>query len=219
MDRRRGARLFLLVGLLVFAQPVVGDGPGPDPVYTYESFAVDPTDAPTVRAVVQLVPRGRVVDGPATEAVRAAESGPYEAALDTAPTSVRQLRDARFVAVDGEREFYLVTTRVDEGMLRLEATAVSATRLVDALAVPSTDASETAQRAVASGAVTAEATVEPQVVETDTGYVLVRRTDTDAVADPDFVAKFGLYTVGGLLLVGGVVFHPRGRESELLGGP
>lgn len=216
MDRRRGARLFLLVGLLVFAHPVVADGPGPDPVYTYESFAVDPADTRTVRAVVEVVPRGRVVDGPATETIRAAESDTYEASLDATPASVRQLRDTRFVAVDDEREFYLVTTRVRDGTLRLDATAVSAIRLVDALAVPSTAASKTVQRAVAGGAVTVEATVEPQVVETDTGYVLVRRTDTDAVADPDFVAKFGLYTVGGLFLVGGVVFHPRGRESELL---
>lgn len=219
MDRTRGAQLFLLVGLLVFAHPVVADGPGPDPEYTYESFEVDPTDTSAVRSVVALDSRGAVVDGPAAEVVRRAEYDTYEKTVADAPPAARQLRGDRYVAVADEREFYLVTTRVHDGTLRIDATAVTPTRLVDYLSVPSTAAADTVQRAVAAGTVTAESTTEPQVVETDSGYVLVRQTESDAVSDPNFVAKFGLYTVGGLFVVGGVVFYPRGREKELLETP
>jgi hypothetical protein len=218
MDRRRGAQLFLLVGLVAFAHPVVADGPGPDPVYTYESFDVDPQDTRTVRSLVELDERGAVVDGAAAEAVRRAEYDTYERNLGEMPSGVSALRGARYVAIDGEREFYLVTTRVHDGTLRIDATAVTTARVVDYLAVPSTTASETTQRAVAADTVTTASLQEPQVVETDSGYVLVRQTDEELVSDPQLVPKMGLYTVGGAFVVGGVVFYPRGRERELLDG-
>lgn len=219
MNRLRGARLLLLAGLLVFAHPVVADGPGPDPVYTYESFDVDPADTRTVQAVVELDRRGAVLDGTAADAVREAQSETYETPVDAAPDGLAALRGDSYVAVANEHEFYVVTTRVQGETLALDATAVSADRLLGELSVSAAAAPDTVQRTVAAGSLTAEVDHEPQVVETGTGYVLVRQTDRDLAADPAFVPKVGLYAVGGALLVGGLAFYPRADESDLLLDP
>lgn len=219
MDRTRGAQLFLLVGVLVFAHPVVADGPGPDPVYTYESFDVHPTDTRAVHSVVELDRRGAVLDGDAADVVRGAQFDTYETTVDAAPDDVTALRGDRYVAIANEREFYVVTVRVDGETLRLDAIAVSADRLLDYLSVSSVAAPDAVQRAVAAGSVTATVDHDPQVVETDSGYVLVRQTERDLVADPAFAPKVGLYAVGGALLVGGIAFYPRREESELLTTP
>lgn len=208
-NRRRGV-LLLLCSLCLLAQPVVGNGPGPDSQTVYTGEPVAP-ETEAVGGVLALHP-GVNGDFIITGTVRRAANGTFERPAENVSGNLRALTDAEFYWDNRGQQYYAVNATVSDGIFRLRAEAVPARQVAEGLAVPVAEVSEPVARAARSSnhrAVvdrdrTAPVDPDPTLVATGGGYVFVTRS-LEPARDPYRAAKLGLYALAGSGMVAGVL--------------
>lgn len=208
--QRRVALLALLLGSVVFLQPVLGNGPGADTEYVYEPSTVEVNG--TTEAPLYELSAVAYASGSVTEAVwTAAENGTYERPVSATPDAVVNLTRAAFVLDDPASQYYAVDAAVTDGRFRLTAEAVPVREVVGPLAVAPGQASAPIRDAL-DGAVQRPERAASTLVRDGDRYRLVVRTEAVQVSDPLTVPKLALYAVGVALLVGGLVGLRTGPE-------
>ncbi len=195
----RDAHLAALLGLLLLAQPVVGDGPGPDPRYTYEATPVDLDDAEAVETLYHH-PAVAYAVGTGSEAVRVAVNGTYARPSSAVPPDLRRLSAVDYLADDVDDRYYRVDARTVGDEFRIDATRVEDRAVAEGLAVPPGAAPEPV-RAALDGRATDPRRVNATLVDTEGGYALVRVVGSEQVPDPLAVPKVAAYAVGVVTLV------------------
>jgi hypothetical protein len=206
--------VLVFLGVLVLAHPVVFDGPGPDPVYTYEASVV--TESPDgADAVVEAVPRATLVYGTEARLVRAAAADPVTPSTPDERDAVERLAAVRYasddVNPDGGTQFYAVSVANDSGTLRLATAPVSAATVLDALAVSRSRLSEPLARAL-DGPYTTQQNVAPRVAAVDDSYVLITRT-ADVRPDPYRYHELAAYALAvASIVVGSLSLLDRRRR-------
>lgn len=206
--RRRGA-LLLLCSCCLLLQPVVGNGPGPDPRTVYGGDPVDP-EAEATEGALALHP---AVNGDfvITGAVERAAVDPIGTAAANVSGNLRALTDAAFYW-DGDGQYYAVNATVTDGTYRLDARPVDARTALEALAVPADEADGPVAsaarppdyRAVVDEGTDRTASADPTLVATDDGYALVTRSYEPA-RDPLRPVKLAGYALAGSGIVLGVL--------------
>lgn len=212
--RRRGA-LLVLVCLCVVAQPVLGNGPGPDPATVYEAEPVG-LDDPNGTLARHPAVSGDFIVSPA---VTGAAEERYRRPTATVPTAVADLRPFEFFWADTEEQYYAIDARSANGTFTLDSRPVAAREVAAALAIPASSASTPVRRAARTGrayddygSATGSANAVPTLVETDGRYVLVTARRGTA-PDPFRWAKLGAYAVAGLGVLAGVGLHTLGGRE------
>ncbi|WP_435096432.1 hypothetical protein [Halarchaeum sp. P4] len=191
--------LALLVGLAILTQPVVGDPPGLDTQYTYETTPVTLEDGEAVESLYHLSAVSYGVDAQ-VEVTRQAANESVSRPVGDVPPEVERLTDYRFLADDAGDQYYRVDARVADGTFHVNATRVSPRDVAAALAVAPADAPTPVRDALA-GDTTSRERVGATLVDTEDGYVLVRVAGTTQVADPLTIPKLAAYALGVSLLV------------------
>lgn len=189
-----------LVGVALLLQPVVGNGPGPDARYGYETTRVDLSNDETVEEMYRL---SAVAYGTSerVEAVRAAANGTFARSESAVDPYVEDLTDARYVADDVRDRYYRVDARVTDGRFRLDATPVSAAEVARDLAVEADDAAPVV-RDVLDGRTTASRRADATLVADDGRYLLVWVAVAERHSDPLVIPKVLGYALGVTLVVG-----------------
>jgi hypothetical protein len=208
-NRRRGA-LLVLCSLCLLAQPVVGNGPGPDPQTVYSGAPVD-LETESAEGELALHP---AVNGDFVVAgtVRMAANGSFERPASNATANLRALLDAEFYWDSTGEQYYAVDATLTDESFRLTAERVAARTVAETLAVPAAEAPAPAaraaraadHRAVIDRGRTAPIDDRPTLVETDGEYVFVTRS-VEAAPDPLRVAKLASYALAGAGLVAGTL--------------
>jgi len=208
----RRALAGLLLGCLLLAHPLVGNGPGADTRYDYATTELDLADD---EAVEDLYHHPTVDYGTEAtlDAVRTALDERVTRPESATSSSLRELRDRRYVADDVRDRYYRVNASVADGQFRLRAETVSADAVARALAVE-TDAAPAAVRDAFAGDRTAPRRADATVIARNGSYVLVRPTETRRVADPYVVPKVIGYAVGVALVIGAIVDIRYRRDQD-----
>lgn len=208
-NRRRGV-LLLLCSLCLLAQPVVGNGPGPDPqtVYTGESIDLETEAAEGELALHPGVNGDFIVTG----TVRMAADGTFERPVENVSGNLRALTDAEFYWDSNGAQYYAVDAAVANGTFRLRAEPVRARRVVEDLSIAVANVSGPVARAARSEdhrvAVDDDRTApidrNPTLVATGEEYVFVTRS-LEPARDPYRAAKLALYAFAGSGMVTGAL--------------
>ncbi|PSP99121.1 hypothetical protein BRC89_05410 [Halobacteriales archaeon QS_4_70_19] len=215
--RRRGSLLVLCSLLLLVAQPVVGDGPGPDPQTVYTG---DPIDLETEAAEGDLALHPAVNgDFVVAGTVRAAANGTFERPADDVSGNLRTLTGATFYWDSTGEQYFAIDAALQEGVFRLTAGPVPARTVAESLAVPAEEASDPVaraaraadRRAVADEGRTRPVERDPTLVATDDGYVFVTRS-IEAARDPYRTVKLTFYALAGSGVVAGVLLPVAARR-------
>jgi hypothetical protein len=200
----------LLLGLALLSGPVLGDGPDPDRVYTYDAVPVDPDDGRSVGVLVGL-PDVAYVAGDTAVAVVSAANGTYT--RNTAEPGTERLVETfdgvEFVRESGRGEFYRVDGRVDGRTFRLDTERVAPRRVVEAVAVAAEDAPSRAATAAREGGVETTRPFPPTLVAFEDRYVAVVRTGVSEEPDPRAVEKRLAMALGLVLTFAGAVGYTR----------
>lgn len=208
-NRRRGV-LLLLCSLCLLAQPVVGDGPGPDSqtVYTGEPIDIE-TEATAGELALHPGVNGDFI---ITGTVRQAANRTVERSAADVSGNLRALTEASFYWDNAASQYYAVDATLADGIYRLSAEPVPAQEVAQELAVPAAEVSGPVaraarsddHRAVVDRGRTTSVDPDPTLVATDEGYVLVTRS-LELARDPFRTAKLGLYALAGSGMVAGVL--------------
>lgn len=216
--RRRGT-LLLLCSLLLLAQPVVGNGPGPDPQTVYAGAPIAPeTEATEGELALHPAVNGDFV---ITGTVRMAANGTFERPAGNVSGNARTLTDAEFYWDSSGRQYYAIDATVANGTFRLDARRVDARTVAEALAVPAAEVPDPVaraarspdHRAVVDRGRTAPISDDPTLVATDGGYVFVTRS-IEPAPDPYRIAKLALYAIAGSGVVTGALLPVFARLRE-----
>ncbi len=200
----------MLCSLCLLAQPVVGNGPGPDPQTVYSG---DPVDLETEAAEGELALHPAVNgDFVITGTVRMAANGSFERPAANATANLRALLDAEFHWDSTSEQYYAIDATLTEGTYRLTAERVTARTVAEELAVPADEAPAPAARAaraadyraVVDRGRTAPIDDRPTLVAAGGEYVFVTRS-VEPAPDPLRVAKLGGYALAGSGLVAGAL--------------
>lgn len=217
--RRRGALLLLCSLLLLVGQPVVGDGPGPDPQTVYTGEPIDPeTEAAEGELALHPAVNGDFV---ITGTVRAAADGPFERPADNVSGNLRALTGAEFHWDSDGEQYFAVDATVQGDVYRLTADPVSARTVAESLAVPAGEAPAPVARAARSAdyrAVADEGRTrpvdrDPTLVATGDGYVFVTRS-VEPARDPYRTVKLAFYALAGSGIVAGTLLPVVARWRE-----
>jgi hypothetical protein len=184
---------------LILAQPVVGNGPGPETQYTYE---VEPIDLSNDESV-EIMFEHPAVAYQRSSTVRVVRNAPTETFAEDAEIIAPELRDLterRFFADDSGDQYYRVDARSTNGTFELDASPVSARVLVEELGVPLADAPEPIREAV-EGDVRSRTKSAPAIVTDGDRALLVRVVDTESVPDKLALVKIPAYAVGVALVI------------------
>ncbi|MFB6171592.1 MAG: hypothetical protein ABEJ23_03595 [Haloarculaceae archaeon] len=211
MPSRRVA-LALLVGVLLLAQPVVGNGPGQDVRYTYAVTQVSVGSGEAVETMYHL-PAVAYGTGSQLAAVRAAANDTYTRPVEAVDPAVRALTDRRFVADDAGDQYYQVEARVVNGTFELRARRAPPRDVAAALAVSPREAPPAVQDAL-NGDVQSPRKDPVTLVRSGDRFLLVRPVATEHVPDPLTLPKLFGYAVGIALLTWAALSWSRGPRKE-----
>jgi len=191
--------LLLVIGLLLLAQPVVGNGPGPETQYTYEVEPVNLSNHESVEILFEH-PAVAVQRSSTVRVVRNAATETFSEEAEIVAPELRDLVDRRFFADDSGDQYYRVDARITNGTFKLDASPVSARAVVEELGVSLTDAPEPIRAAV-DGDVTSRTEAQATVVTDGDRALLVRVVDTESVTDRLAIVKIPAYAVGVALVI------------------
>ncbi|WP_435197566.1 hypothetical protein [Natronomonas sp. EA1] len=195
------AALLVLVGVLVLAQPVVGNGPGPETAYVYESAELDFDDSEAVEALYRHPEVQYLIDQ--RDLVREAANETVERPADELTDAERALATRRFAADDHGDQYYRLRGSVENRTFRLDAERVSPRTVADALTVARL--SDPVRDAARTGQAVSRSMLATGVVETADGPVLVYEAGTTQVRDPWLYVKLPAYALGAVCLVLGLL--------------
>lgn len=191
--------LLLVIGLLLLAQPVVGNGPGPETQYTYEVEPVNLSD-PGFGAPMYYHSAVAFHHTEKVMAVREATDGTVTRDAEFISEELQELTERRFQAELGGDEYYRVDARITNGTFKLDASPVSAHTVVEELGVSLTDAPKPIRNAV-DGDVTSRTEAQATVVTDGDRALLVRVVDTESVPDRLAIVKIPAYALGVALVI------------------
>jgi hypothetical protein len=199
----RRSLLAFLIGVAVLVQPVVGNGPGPDPQYTYEVTPVSLSNDEMVESMYSL-PEVAYSTGPKVEVTRNAVNTTVSRPEGTIDAALRSMTDVQFLADDVDDQYYRIDARITNGTFRLDATPVSARRVAEELVIAPENAHPLIQESM-DGKTKHFRRVHATLVAKDDRFLLVQSVETELVPDPLVVAKLIVYTLGMSLIVWAVV--------------
>jgi hypothetical protein len=199
----RRSLLAFLIGVAVLVQPVVGNGPGPDPQYTYEVTPINLSNDEEVESMYHL-PSVAYGDSLKVELTRNAVNTTISRPEETTADALKSMTDVQFLADDAEDQYYRIDARVTNGTFRLDATPVSARMVAEELAVVPENAQTPVQEAM-DGEITYFCQVPAALIAKDDRFLLVQSVETELVSDPLVVPKLIVYALGIALIVWAVV--------------
>jgi hypothetical protein len=197
--RQAKATIFALIGLLILAQPVVGNGPGPETQYTYEVELINLSNDESVEVLFEH-PAVAYQRSSTVRVVRNGVNETFSQDSEIIAPELRDLIDRRFFADDDGDQYYRVDARITNGTFKLDATPVSERAVVDELGIPLSDASSPIRVAV-DGDVTSLENAEPTIVADEDRALLVRIADTESVPDRLAIVKIPAYALGVALVI------------------
>jgi hypothetical protein len=199
------SRTFLafLIGFIMLIHPVVGNGPGPDPQYTYEVTPINLSNDETVEAMYSL-PAVTYGSGPQVEITRNVMNTTLSRPERIIDPALRSMTDGQFLADDAGDRYYRVDARITNGTFRLNATPVSARMVAEELAIAPEEAPTPVQEAM-NGTMTHSTKVPVTLVAKADRLLLVEPVETERVSDPWAVAKLIGYALGVALILWAVV--------------
>jgi hypothetical protein len=199
------SRTFLafLIGFVVLIHPVVGNGPGPDPQYTYEVTPINLSNDETVEAMYSL-PAVAYGVGPQIEITKNAVNTTVSRPEGMIGHELRSMTDVQFLSDDAGDQYYRIDARVTNGTFKLDATPVSARMVAEELVIAPKEAPTLVQE-VMNGTMTHWTKVPATLVAKGDRLLLVEPVETERVSDPWAVPKLIGYTLGVALILWAVV--------------
>lgn len=202
----------LVVGCLLLAHPLVGNGPGADTRYSYSTTEIDLTNSERVEALYH-VPSVTYGTGTQVHAVMEARNSTYTRLKSAVSPKLRDLVDTWYLADDVHDQYYRVDAYVTDGEFRLRSGTVTENQIVEEIAVNPATADPVVWE-ILDGQRTASKRVNATVVKRDGHYLLIRPTQTNRVSDPLAIVKVAGYALGIALVIGALVYERRTHESE-----